>query len=80
MSRHFNPLASRQSDDSKVSLGLAKIIASTDKAIRVILDSDGKAYWIPESVVHDDSEVFRGCDGAGDLVVQSWWSEKEGLS
>jgi hypothetical protein len=78
--RHHNPMQSRESEYAKVSLGKAKIIASTDRAIRVILDSDGKAYWIPESVVHDDSEVFRGCDGAGDLVVQSWWSEKEGLS
>ncbi len=66
--------------DQSVSLGQAKIIKTADKEIRVILDSDGKAYWIPESVVHDDSEVFRGCEGAGDLVVKSWWAEKEGLT
>jgi len=66
--------------DQCVSLGGAKIITTTDRAIRVILDSDGKAYWVPESVVHDDSEVFKGCDGAGDLVVKSWWAEKQGWS
>jgi hypothetical protein len=81
MSKHFNPMARGAGDtDQSVSLGQAKIIATTDKAIRVILDSDGKAYWIPESVVHDDSEVFQGCDGAGELVVKAWFAEKEGLS
>lgn len=80
MSKHFNPLAKGGSEDGRVSLGRAKIIKTTDKAIRVILDSDGKAHWIPESVVHDDSEVFKGCDGAGDLVVKAWWAEKEGLA
>lgn len=79
MSKHFNPLArDDDDDDTKVSLGQAKIIATTDKAIRVELDTT-HTLWVPESVIHDDSEVFKGCDGAGDLVVKAWWAEKQGL-
>jgi hypothetical protein len=79
MSKHFNPLANRKDDEGKVSLGKATIIKTTDKAINVRLDGVG-TIWIPESVVHDDSEVFKGCDGSGDLIVLSWWAEQEGLS
>lgn len=79
MSKHFNPLArDDDDDDTKVSLGQAKIIATTDKAIRVELDATN-TLWVPESVIHDDSEVFKGCDGTGDLVVEAWWAEKQGL-
>jgi hypothetical protein len=81
VSRHYNPLAGgRKDDDQRVSLGRAKILSTSDKAIRVLLDSDGKTLWVPESQVHDCSEVFKGCDGPGDLVVTLWWAEKEGLA
>jgi hypothetical protein len=34
--------------------------------------------WIPKSVIHDDSEVYK--EGAeGKLVVARWFAEKEGL-
>ncbi len=82
MSKHFNPFSGRPQVEAtdRVSLGKAKILQTTAKAIRVLLDSDGKTYWVPESCVHDDSEVFRGCDDEGDLVVKTWWAEKEGLA
>jgi hypothetical protein len=34
--------------------------------------------WCPQSVISDDSEVYRRGD-EGQLVVQAWWAEKEGL-
>jgi hypothetical protein len=64
-----------------ISLGKAKCIAKsrTGLALRVILDSDGKAYWIPISVIHDDSEAFD-VGHEGDLIVNEWYAEKEGLT
>jgi hypothetical protein len=80
MSRHFNPLERRERDESRVSLGKVKVLAKTDKAIRVELDTTD-TLWVPESCIHDDSEVFVGCDSTkGELVVAAWWAEKEGLS
>jgi hypothetical protein len=37
----------------------------------------GKQFWVPQSVVHDDSEVYKEGD-EGKLVVQLWFAEKEG--
>lgn len=55
-----------------------KCIRETAKAILVRMDDD-RELWIPKSVVDDASEVYR--DGhEGELVVQQWWAEKEGLS
>jgi hypothetical protein len=49
----------------------------TDKAILVKFE-DGKKTWIPKSVIHDDSEVYKmGTDGT--LIVKRWFAEKEGL-
>jgi len=36
--------------------------------------------WIPFSVLHDDSEVFDDDEnGDGEVIVKSWWAEKENL-
>jgi len=34
-------------------------------------------FWVPKSVLHDDSEVY-GKGHEGKLVVQRWFGEKEG--
>lgn len=47
------------------------------KAIQV-QDAKGNSKWIPQSVIHDDSEVYR-TNTSGRLVVAFWWAEKEGL-
>lgn len=48
----------------------------TEKAIFVTW-GDGENHWIPKSVVHDDSEVWK--EGQeGDLVVKLWFAEKKG--
>lgn len=52
-------------------------IRQTDKAILVLIDGEEK--WIPQSVIHDDSEVWKKGD-EGELVVQGWFAEKEGWS
>lgn len=63
--------------DAPHTLGDAKVIGETDKAIRVTVNET--TYWVPKSVVHDDSEVWKTED-EGSLVVKSWWAEKNGYA
>lgn len=66
------------SDPKAISLGYAECIAETEKAIKVQRE-DGSEFWIPKSVVHDNSEVYA--DGHdGDLVVAEWFAQKQGLA
>lgn len=51
-------------------------IGQTDKALLVKIEGD--EVWIPQSVIHDDSEVYKQGD-EGDLVIYRWFAEKEGL-
>ena len=55
----------------------ATCIAETDLALLVRLD-DGGEHWVPKSVILDGSQVF-GLDDAGELVVATWFAEKEEL-
>jgi len=61
-------------------LGKARPVRETAKALLVYLESDGEEHWIPKSVIHDDSEVYSMKAGDGELIVEGWWAEKEGLS
>jgi hypothetical protein len=66
-------------DESGVKVEGVICIKETEKAILVEGHSlpDGEM-WIPKSVVHHDSEVFKlGEEGA--LVVFEWFAKKEGL-
>lgn len=63
--------------DMAVALPEGKIVRQTAKA--VLYEFDGETKWIPQSVIHDDSDIWK--DGEeGVLKVQSWWAEKEGLA
>jgi len=60
-------------------LGIGAVKRATDKALLVSLDELGEEKWIPIAVIHDDSEVYE--EGhEGEVVVASWWAEKEGLT
>lgn len=61
-----------------VNMGAAERKSSSDKALLVYIEKLGSEVWVPKSVIHDGSEVYEGGDGEGDLVVKSWWAEKEG--
>jgi hypothetical protein len=52
-------------------------IGETAKAIKVVIPGSEKlSYWIPKSIVHDNSEVYK--DGTeGTLIVAAWFAEKE---
>ena len=63
--------------DGATSLGDGKCLRETNGAILVELES-GEEKWIPKLCLHDNSEVWK--DGqTGDIIVKSWWAEKEGL-
>jgi hypothetical protein len=55
-----------------------KCIGESRYALQLRVEGTGRKFWVPKSVVHDDSEVFEeGQEGR--LVLHSWFAEKEGL-
>lgn len=63
------------------NLGAAEVVPgrSTAKALLVQIADEDEPRWIPKSVIHEDSEVYRSDSEPGTLVVERWWAEKEGL-
>lgn len=52
------------------------------ETVKAILFEDagsGEEFWIPKSVIDEDSEV-QGLADEGTLIVAEWWAEKEGLT
>ncbi len=65
--------------DEPHTLGHAKVLAETDKALQVQVKDLKQTVWIPKSVIHDDSEVFNSTsDFEGELFVKRWFARKEG--
>jgi len=48
----------------------------TEKAI--MFSSDGEIFWIPKSLISDDSEV-QGTGDTGTLIIHEWFARKAGL-
>mgnify|MGYP000871628334 CR=1 FL=1 len=63
-------------EDSGFKKGFVRCIKETPMAI-LCEPSDGKPFWVPQSQVHDDSDVWKEGD-EGELVVTSWFAKKEG--
>lgn len=59
-----------------VEIDGCKCIRQTAKAI--LVRQDDLEFWVPQSVVQDDSEVWKEGD-EGTLVIAGWFAEKEGL-
>jgi len=53
------------------SLGKFRVLRETAKSLKV-KGTDG-SFWVPKSVIHDDSEVYK-TETSGDLVVEEWWA------
>ena len=63
-------------EDEVVRIENVTCTQQTPKAI--LCEIDGDMVWIPQSMVDDDSEVYRvGTDGT--LVVKTWFAKKAGL-
>lgn len=54
----------------------ARVIRATKAAI--LVDVEGEEYWIPQSQVDDDSEIWKQGD-EGELVVSEWFAGRAGL-
>jgi hypothetical protein len=54
----------------------AEAIAQSDDAI-LVEDEDGEEVWVPQSQIHDASEVWKKGD-SGTLVVTEWIAIKKG--
>lgn len=61
-----------------VSVGNARVIRATDKALFVHIDDGDEEVWVPKSCIHDDSEVYAADSEPGELVVVEWFARKEG--
>jgi hypothetical protein len=63
-----------------LSLGRARAIQGTPKALKVVLhDEDNRTLWIPCSVIHDDSEVYESLDeGELRIIDRCWWARDNG--
>lgn len=57
-------------DEKNVLVQAAECIRNTEKAILVVL-VDGTEHWIPQSNIHEDSEVYRRGD-KGKLIITKW--------
>lgn len=59
-----------------------KALRGTERALLCRLTTDGgesREVWVPRSQITDDSEVYEIGD-EGQLVVKSWFAEREGLA
>jgi hypothetical protein len=59
------------------TFGGCRALRATALALLVRFE-DGKEYWVPQSQIDDDSEVYEA-GGEGKLVVSHWWADKQGL-
>lgn len=64
-------------DDETHVFPEAKVIAETDRAVKVV-DQEGVEFWCPKSVIHDDSEVWKMGGETGKFIVHGWWAKKNG--
>lgn len=67
---------SNDGGDEPHDIGEVTVTAETAKAI-LCVPKAGEQFWVPKSVVHDNSEAWKKGD-EGVLVVKSWWAEKNG--
>lgn len=73
----------RDEDESGAAFEDVTVKHATAKAL--LCDIDGEEYWVPLSVLHDDSEIYvdeeKELQGSpGKLVVKPWWAKEKGLA
>lgn len=54
------------------------VTAIRETRLALLVQIEGREIWVPQSVIHDDSEVYQLGD-EGDLVVERWFAENEEL-
>lgn len=73
----------RRRTNTPVKIGGVRCLRESTSAIYVLIPAvpgrrAGWRGWIPQSQVHDDSEVWRTGD-RGQLVLTRWIAEQKGL-
>jgi hypothetical protein len=66
-----------QRDEDTVRFEDVTCTHATPKAILVTID--GEQHWLPQSQVHDDSEVYKKGDH-GTLIITRWIAQQRGLA
>lgn len=62
-------------------LGQCEVIVTRPNAVLFKLP-DGQERWVPESVIHEDSELWHESPvgETGNVFVEDWWAKKVKLS
>ena len=60
----------------KVHIDDVTVLRTTEMA--VLCEIDGSEYWVPQSQIDDDSEVWEEGD-QGMLVISKWIADQKGL-
>ena len=68
----------KMANEGTVEFEDAVCVGQSAKAIQVRLADRQSPIWIPQSLVHDDSEVYKQGQ-KGTLVLPEWFAIKEGL-
>ena len=59
-------------------VGEARALRDSGKAL--LVEVEGEEFWVPHSAIHADSEIYDAEEnGEGELVLERWYAEKEGL-
>lgn len=68
-------------DEDGVSISGVTALRGSEKALlcRIPDGDSSREVWIPRSQLTDDSEIVDVGD-EGELVIKSWFAEREGLS
>jgi hypothetical protein len=77
---YFTPDDERGEDDGEepFEIGLVIVKHVTAQAL-LCMKQNLDDIWIPRSVIHDNSEVWRASQ-SGIMIVKVWWAEKKGLT
>lgn len=55
------------------------VFVEAETASAILCNIDGDKYWIPQSQVHANSEVWH-VEDEGKLVITRWIAEQKGLA
>lgn len=62
-----------------LKIASCSVISATSAAVLVRIEGyEGGNVWIPQSQIHDDSEVSKLGD-EGDLIITQWIAEQKGI-
>jgi hypothetical protein len=60
------------------TVSFKKVLCKRQTPKAILCEVKGRELWIPQSQIHEDSEVYQDGD-EGTLVVSEWFAEKENL-